>query len=67
MSYTVWIKVESDEDADGWAKWWSVDHFASRREAIEHAEDMCAQHYSRTGVEPQAMDDDAKEEEDDEF
>lgn len=62
MSYSVWIKVESDEVAND-EGWWVVDHFASRREAIEHVEEMCAQEYAHTGIEPQALDNDWSEEE----
>ena len=58
VTYTVWIKVENDDEVPIDEAWWSVDHFASREEAIEHANEIAAQEYARTGVEPQRLDGD---------
>lgn len=52
-SYTVWIMVEDDDGIGGEGRtYWAVDHFSSKDEAIEHAEEMAAAEYDRTGVEP---------------
>ena len=54
MSYAVWIVVENEDTGE--MRWWSIDHHHTAAEAIEHAEDMGAQEYARTGLEPQALD-----------
>lgn len=59
MTYTVWIKVENDggQPGDNDEAWWSVDHFPTRKEAMEHADEIAAQEYARTGIEPQQLED----------
>lgn len=63
MSYIVWVHVENDDEADSAPQkaWWSINQFATLKQAIEEAEDICSQHFARTGVEPQRLDDDSDE------
>ena len=57
-SYTVWIMVEDDDAQGGEGRtYWSVDHYHSKEEAIEHAEAMAAAEYERTGNEPVRLED----------
>lgn len=57
MTFHVVIQVIDEDDAssDPLRAAWSVNHFHSEKEAIEEAEDICSQHYARTGVEPSQL------------
>jgi len=58
MTYHVVIQVFDEDDAssDPLKGAWSINHFHTQEEAIDEAEDICSQHYARTGVEPQRLD-----------
>lgn len=56
MTYTVWIKVENDDVGPGRDEaWWSVSTWERAGEAIDEAEEICAQYIARTGVVPQRL------------
>lgn len=53
MTYTVWILVEDDDAPVGKGRtYWSVDHFDTKRDAVDHAKEMADAEYERTGNEP---------------
>jgi len=60
MTYHVVLQVWDEDDAssDPLVAAWSINHFHALEEAVEEAEDICSQHYARTGVEPQRLDGD---------
>jgi len=56
MSFSVWIKIEAD-DNDGDEVWWAMNTYDSVQEAIEAVENICNDFEARTGVAPEKLDD----------